>query len=883
MNYKESFFERINREMSVFNFEQSLRFPKDETLTIDLHCHDKNSSEPDEIMGRMLNIPETWLASEDLIETLKKHNCDTYTVTNHNNARSCYELQDRGYDILTAAEFSCTVPDYDGKIHVLAYGFNPSQEEKLLKFRHDIYRFQGFALENNIPTIWAHPLYHYQENEQLPMEFFDKMSLIFERFEVINGQRDTWQNLLVKKWVESMDSNSLERYEKKFGIKASDYCRNPFRREMFGGSDSHMGIFAGLTGTRLYVNGLSGRLKKEPGSSLALEALLDGDAAPFGGYNNTEKMTVSFLDYFCQIVMNMKDPGLLRLLLHKGDIKDKLLSFMVINGFSELQRHKLTVSFLTLFHECLQGEAPGFAKKLMVTKDYKGIFAEAACMADVRKKNPEKMAGSFDRSIEEIHRSLFNLMFSRLDAKLKDFNLDGGGDLKTAEDFISTLELPGQMRKLFESKGKSRKNGITSINAPEFLDGLTFPFLASSVISAANYASTRVMYKSRGMLNAFSEKLDDLKFPKKMLWLTDTFEDGNGVSMALRHMLDEIQERNLPIDLLVCSDTVKPEEHLIVIKPAAVYTPPFYQEQPVRIPNVLDVHKQFMAGEYDRILCSTEGPMGLASIYLKTAYSVPAYFFVHTDWITFAKSTLNFSDPAMNRLRRILRGFYRSFDGVLVLNKEQKKWFSGPEMEFKKTEVKLTSHWVDEKFKKSPATKKVMFGIDDDRPVILYVGRISDEKGVNELPFIYSRVKEELPDVQLVIAGKGPEEDKLKAAMPDAKFLGWVEHNSLPDIYSAADILILPSRFDTFGNVIVEAFSCGCPVVSYNTKGPRDIIVNEKSGYLVNTKEKMAEAVISHFKKGEKTAGMRAGALNRAGDFTADSIIGKLLKDTGLV
>jgi len=41
------------------------------------------------------------------------------------------------------------------------------------------------------------------------------MSLIFERFEVINGQRDTWQNLLVKQWVESMGSNTLEKYEKK--------------------------------------------------------------------------------------------------------------------------------------------------------------------------------------------------------------------------------------------------------------------------------------------------------------------------------------------------------------------------------------------------------------------------------------------------------------------------------------------------------------------------------------------------------------------------------------------------------------------------------------------------------------------------------------------
>jgi len=136
--------------------------------------------------------------------------------------------------------------------------------------------------------------------------------------------------------------------------------------------------------------------------------------------------------------------------------------------------------------------------------------------------------------------------------------------------------------------------------------------------------------------------------------------------------------------------------------------------------------------------------------------------------------------------------------------------------------------------------------------------------------------------MQLVIAGKGPEEEKLKAEIPDAKFLGWIEHDALPDIYSAADMLILPSRFDTFGNVIVEAFSCGCPVVSYNTKGPRDIIENEKSGYLVNTKEKMADAVISHFKKGKDRDAMTEAALARAGDFTADSIIGKLLKDTGL-
>jgi hypothetical protein len=101
------------------------------------------------------------------------------------------------------------------------------------------------------------------------------MSLIFERYEVINGQRDSWQNLLVKKWVESMKTGALEKYEKKFGIKSSDYCRNRYARRIYGGSDSHMGIFAGLSGTRFYVKDAQKMLKKESRSSLVLNALLD--------------------------------------------------------------------------------------------------------------------------------------------------------------------------------------------------------------------------------------------------------------------------------------------------------------------------------------------------------------------------------------------------------------------------------------------------------------------------------------------------------------------------------------------------------------------------------------------------------------------------------
>jgi predicted metal-dependent phosphoesterase TrpH len=82
-------------------------YPANDLLKIDLHCHDYNSDVPDELLGRILNLPETWLKTNRLIETLKKNDCSAFTITNHNNARSCYEMLDKGHDILVGTEFSC--------------------------------------------------------------------------------------------------------------------------------------------------------------------------------------------------------------------------------------------------------------------------------------------------------------------------------------------------------------------------------------------------------------------------------------------------------------------------------------------------------------------------------------------------------------------------------------------------------------------------------------------------------------------------------------------------------------------------------------------------------------------------------------------------------
>jgi glycosyltransferase involved in cell wall biosynthesis/predicted metal-dependent phosphoesterase TrpH len=875
-----SFQEELKSGLQVFLDEQKDNYPQDDLLRIDLHCHDYNSDEPDELLGRILNVSETWLPSERLIRELQTNGCNAFTVTNHNNARSCYELRDKGFDILTGCEFSCMVPDYDIGIHVLAYGFSPEQEVRLNKLRRNVYLFQEYALKHNIPTVWAHPLYHYQVKKMPPVDFFRKMALVFERFEVLNGQRDTWQNMLVKEWITGLTPDMIDDFSKEFDTDSSAYCSDKYKKSFTGGSDSHIGIFAGLTGTYLYIPNLKERLKNEPASALALEAIRNADMIPYGSHQNTEKLTIAFLDYVSQVALNYKDPGFMRLLLHHGTASDKLLAFILSNIFLEVQRHKVTISFVRLFHESLMGKSPSFLKKLVLKPSYKPVFDEIAKMAKTHRNGSRDIVGEYNQSIHNINEKLNEILFSRVNKKIEKLDLSSKLSPDKIEDLLVKLDLPSDIRS-YVSSGKADKNELT-INLAAFLDGLSFPFFASALVLSAHYTSAKVLFNTRPFLKEFSRHIGKYEHPRRALWLTDTFGDKNGVSTALQSIHRKIKDDNLAVDMLVCSSQVEPDEHLIVLPPLCEFSAPLYNDQPVRIPNLLDLHKLFHEKEYDRIICSTEGVMGLMALYLKSAYSVEAMFYVHTDWVMFARKVLNLNIHNLNRIRRMLRAFYGSFDKVFVLNTGQRKWLTGPDMKLHPEKVKPTAHWADEIFTPQDVTKKEILGVADDVPVILYAGRLSAEKGVMELPEIYRNVRKTCTNVQLVIAGQGPAAGTLKNELPEAVYLNWLERDRLPAVYSCADLFVFPSRFDTFGCVALEALSCGLPVVAYKAKGTRDIILHERNGYIVNTTKEMSEVISSYLQNPDLHTSFRNAAAERINNYNADKIMNDFMKETGL-
>jgi glycosyltransferase involved in cell wall biosynthesis len=200
--------------------------------------------------------------------------------------------------------------------------------------------------------------------------------------------------------------------------------------------------------------------------------------------------------------------------------------------------------------------------------------------------------------------------------------------------------------------------------------------------------------------------------------------------------------------------------------------------------------------------------------------------------------------------------------------------------------VHLTGHHIERPNLENvvPVRKsELVAGATDDSPVIFTACRISKEKGVLELPEIYGRAKDKVPGLRIVIAGCGPAEEELRKALPDATFLGWVDRERLDQIYAGLDLFVFPSKFDTFGNVVLEAFSHGMPVLAYDCKGPKDIVEDGRSGYLVDTVDEMAARIVDHFRSASRHADMRKAALRRAEDYQAGPIMRSFMEDLGLL
>jgi glycosyltransferase involved in cell wall biosynthesis len=133
----------------------------------------------------------------------------------------------------------------------------------------------------------------------------------------------------------------------------------------------------------------------------------------------------------------------------------------------------------------------------------------------------------------------------------------------------------------------------------------------------------------------------------------------------------------------------------------------------------------------------------------------------------------------------------------------------------------------------------------EDVPLLLAMGRLHEAKAHD----VSLQALVELPDAFLWIAGVGPEEARLKSmtaalSLQDrVRFLGW--RNDASALYRTADVCVFPSRYEPLGNVVIQAWAHGLPVVAAASQGPRALIEDGQDGLLVPVDDPaaLAEAV----------------------------------------
>jgi len=164
---------------------------------------------------------------------------------------------------------------------------------------------------------------------------------------------------------------------------------------------------------------------------------------------------------------------------------------------------------------------------------------------------------------------------------------------------------------------------------------------------------------------------------------------------------------------------------------------------------------------------------------------------------------------------------------------------------------------------------------DESVPVLIGVGRLAKQKDFPTLIRAFDQFLSE-EDARLIILGEGPQRKKLEALVKDrglsnkVSFPGFVEN---PFSYMRkADVFVLSSAWEGFGNVIPEALMCGTPVVSTDCKsGPREILKDGKYGRLVEVgnEEQMCQAVFDTLEKPIASKELK----KRAEDFHINSIV----------
>ena len=174
--------------------------------------------------------------------------------------------------------------------------------------------------------------------------------------------------------------------------------------------------------------------------------------------------------------------------------------------------------------------------------------------------------------------------------------------------------------------------------------------------------------------------------------------------------------------------------------------------------------------------------------------------------------------------------YFRRCDHLIGNTKDIVRWIAG--QGWPAGRVHYLPNFVPDFAGGAPAPRAGL-GVPEGARLVLALGRLHEVKGFDLL----IRAASKLPGVHILIAGDGPERPRLEALIRDLRLVGRVHlpgwRSDTGALLRAADVFVSSSLHEPLGNMVLEAFSAGVPVVAAAAEGPREVIADDVDGLLV--------------------------------------------------
>ncbi|GAA0076969.1 glycosyltransferase family 4 protein [Clostridium sp. CTA-5] len=335
----------------------------------------------------------------------------------------------------------------------------------------------------------------------------------------------------------------------------------------------------------------------------------------------------------------------------------------------------------------------------------------------------------------------------------------------------------------------------------------------------------------------------------KILITTDTYLPMiNGVATSVNNLYKELKYKGHDVKILTLSynSDEKIDGDVYYLKSIGIKV---YPDARIKFPLHNNFIKEIIKWNPDIIHSQTEFSMMLVSKYIANKLEIPHIHTYHTMYENYLNYLLGGKIINKKISVKITKILLNSLDSVIVPTEKTKNTLLNygidKPMYVIPTGIDLTrfQHTISSKQKLEIMSK---LKINQNDRIITYVGRVAEEKNIDEILTLLPNVINKFKNVKLMIVGGGPYINKLKELVKKQNlkdnviFTGMIKPEEVYKYYKIAEIFVTASTSETQGLTYIEALSSGCPVVCKYDPCIDGLIEDGKNGFSYKEKDQFA-------------------------------------------